>query len=204
MWGLVKHFQSICCIECSPDPLGSIRAAEVLWHQCDRINTSKAESGPTAASHSQYSTFHVLLRFTTISRKPAASQTEKDNGPTCRYHAFPGLQWNMSNFVFDERLEFNRLKSGNDIWLCHMAGMQRSIWVWHSSWNYCCEPAWFYFSWCKHSIFNVGGKLNPNNLWGVEMSQGYIPRFIILLIRCGNKQRRGSFIMSSRMRWVRV
>lgn len=80
MWALVKHCQSISRIERSLDPLGSIRAAEVLWHQCDRINTSKAESGPTAASHRQYSTFHVLLRFTTISRKPTASQTEKDNG----------------------------------------------------------------------------------------------------------------------------
>lgn len=62
-------------------PLASITAARVLQHQCDRINTSKGESGPTAASHTQYSTFHVLLRFTTISRKPTASQTEKkDNG----------------------------------------------------------------------------------------------------------------------------
>lgn len=62
-------------------PLASITAAPVLQHQCDRINTSKGESGPTAASHTQYSTFHVLLRFTTISRKPTASQTEKkDNG----------------------------------------------------------------------------------------------------------------------------
>lgn len=62
-------------------PLASITAARVLQHQCDRINTSKGESGPTAASHTQYSTFHVLLRFTTISHKPTASQTEKkDNG----------------------------------------------------------------------------------------------------------------------------
>lgn len=89
MWGLVKHWQSISRIECSLDPLGSIRAAEVLWHQCDRINTSKAESGPTAASHSQYSTFHVLLRFTTISRKPTASQTEKDNGANLLLSGFP-------------------------------------------------------------------------------------------------------------------
>lgn len=60
-------------------PLANITAAPV--HQCDRINTSKEEWGPTAASHTQYSTFHVLLRFTTISRKPTASQTEKkDNG----------------------------------------------------------------------------------------------------------------------------
>lgn len=80
MWVLLKHCQSIFYIKCSIDPPGSITAGEVLWHQCDRINTSKAESGPTAASHSQYSTFHVLLRFTTISRKPTASQTEKDNG----------------------------------------------------------------------------------------------------------------------------
>lgn len=79
MWVLLKHCQSIFYIKCSIDPLGSITATEVLWHQCDRINTSKAESGPTAASHTQYSTFHVLLRFTTISRKPTASQTEKDN-----------------------------------------------------------------------------------------------------------------------------
>lgn len=62
-------------------PLASITAARVLQHQCDRINTSKGKSGPTAASHTPYSTFHVLLRFTTISRKPTASQTEKkDNG----------------------------------------------------------------------------------------------------------------------------
>lgn len=86
---LVKHCQSISRIECSLDPLGSITAAEVLWHQCDRINTSKAESGPTAASHSQYSTFHVLLRFTTISRKPTASQTEKDNGANLLLSDFP-------------------------------------------------------------------------------------------------------------------
>lgn len=62
-------------------PLASITGARVLQHQCDRINTSKGKSGPTAASHTPYSTFHVLLRFTTISRKPTASQTEKkDNG----------------------------------------------------------------------------------------------------------------------------
>lgn len=107
-------------------PLGSIRAAEVLWHQCDRINTSKAESGPTAASHRQCSTFHVLLRFTTISRKPTASQTEKDNGTNLLLSRFPSAALKYVKFyVFDERFEFNRLKSGNDIWLCHMAGMQR-------------------------------------------------------------------------------
>lgn len=116
------------CIECSPDPLGSIRAAEVLWHQCDRINTSKAVSGPTAASHRQYSTFHVLLRFTTISRKPTASQTGKDNGANLLLSRFPSASVEyVKCCVFDERLEFNRLKSGKDIWLCHMARMQRSI-----------------------------------------------------------------------------
>lgn len=128
VWGLVKHCQSISCIECSLDPLGSIRAAEVLWHQCDRINTSKAVSGPTAASHSQYSTFHVLLRFTTISHKPTASQTEKDNGPTCCYQAFPQLQWNMSNSVcLMKDCSSTGSSQESDIWLCHMVGMQRII-----------------------------------------------------------------------------
>lgn len=110
-WILLKH--SIFNVKFSIGPLGSITATEVLWHQYDRINTSKAMSGPTAASHSQCSTFHVLLRFTAISHKPTASQTEKKiMESTCRYRVFPQLQWNISNATFDERLKFNRLKRG--------------------------------------------------------------------------------------------
>lgn len=87
-WILLKH--SVFNVKFSVDPLGSITATEVLWHQYDRINTSKVESGPTAASHRQCSTFHVLLRFTTISHKPTASQTEKKiMESTCCYRVFP-------------------------------------------------------------------------------------------------------------------
>lgn len=158
-WILLKH--SIFNVKFSIGPLGSITATEVLWHQYDRINTSKAESGPTAASHSQCSTFHVLLRFTTISHKPTASQTEKKiMESTCCYRVFPQLQWNISNATFDERLKFNRLKRGKRCLDC-------------VTWAACKGPfnsdiqveiiaAWlhgFGFLWCTYLIVSMEGKL---------------------------------------------
>lgn len=144
-------------------PLASITAARVLQHQCDRINTSKGKSGPTAASHTPYSTFHVLLRFTTISRKPTASQTEKKKimGPTCCYQASSRLHWNITNSVFDERLEF-MFKKG--FWTASLAGMQRLELLLQS-----CRMAW-----CNY--LKVEGGKTPLfiSFWWSEMIIEYL------------------------------
>lgn len=165
-WILLKH--SIFNVKFSIGPLGSITATEVLWHQYDRINTSKAESGPTAASHSQCSTFHVLLRFTTISHKPTASQTEKKiMESTCCYRVFPQLRWNISNATFDDRLKFNRPERGKRCLDC-------------VTWAACKGPfksdiqaeiiaAWlhgFGFLWCSYLIVSMEGKLKSHHFWG--------------------------------------
>lgn len=114
-------------IACLPDmkfsigPLASITAAQLLQHQCDRINTSKGESGPTAASHTQYSTFHVLLRFTTISRKPTASQTEKkDNGPNLLLSGLLSASVKYYKFCVWWKIGVHARKK--DVWLRHQLG----------------------------------------------------------------------------------
>lgn len=65
-------------------------------------------------------TFHVLLRFTTISRKPTASQTEKKiMGPTCCYRAFPLSSGEICQILcLMKDLEFNRLVSEKNMSDC--------------------------------------------------------------------------------------
>lgn len=99
MWGLVKHCQSVCCIECSFDPLGSVRAAECFGISVTGLTHQKQCQG--LQQHHTVSTAPFMFCSGSLQFHISQQQVRRKKimGPTCCYQAFPQLQWNMSNSV---------------------------------------------------------------------------------------------------------
>lgn len=121
--------------------------------------THQKQSQGLQRRHTQYSTFHVLLRFTTISRKPTASQTGKDNGAnlllsgltsaSVKYVKFCGW-WKIGVQQAQVRKRCLAVSHGRDA-KEHLRHFQDEI---------VAGSLWFAFSWCKYYVVNTEGKKN--------------------------------------------